>query len=62
MTASEFKVKCLKILDQVHQTGEPLEISKRGNVIAVLTPFPTSTPACTAAREARELPPRGTLI
>lgn len=57
MTASEFKVKCLKVLDQVHQIGEPLEISKRGNVIAVLTPFPTSTPACAAARSQPALCP-----
>lgn len=38
MTATEFKAKCLKMLDQVHETGEPLEISKRGNVVAVLIP------------------------
>ena len=44
MTATEFKAKCLKVLDQVHQTGEPLEISKRGNVIAVLIPPPRNQP------------------
>ena len=44
MTATEFKAKCLKVLDQVHQTGEPLEISKRGNVIAVLVPPPRNQP------------------
>ncbi|MEX2607551.1 MAG: type II toxin-antitoxin system prevent-host-death family antitoxin [Kiritimatiellia bacterium] len=44
MTATEFKAKCLKVLDQVHQTGESLEISKRGNVIAVLTPPPRKQP------------------
>jgi prevent-host-death family protein len=40
ISATEFKAKCLKILDQVHQSGESLEISKRGNVIAVLVPPP----------------------
>lgn len=44
MTATEFKAKCLKVLDQVHQTGEPLEISKRGKVIAVLVPPPRKQP------------------
>jgi prevent-host-death family protein len=44
MSATEFKAKCLKVLDQVHQTGEPLHISKRGNVIAVLVPPPRDQP------------------
>jgi prevent-host-death family protein len=38
ITATEFKAKCLKVLDQVNQTGKPLEITKRGKVIAVLSP------------------------
>jgi len=44
MTATEFKAKCLKVLDQVNQTGEPLEISKRGQVIAMLVPPPRKQP------------------
>ena len=44
MTATEFKAKCLKVLDEVNQSGEPLEISKRGNVIAVLVPPPRKQP------------------
>lgn len=44
MTATDFKAKCLKVLDQVHQTGEPLEISKRGKVVAVLNPPPREQP------------------
>ena len=44
MTATEFKAKCLKVLDQVQQSGESLEISKRGNVVAVLVPPPRNQP------------------
>lgn len=44
MTATEFKAKCLKVLDQVNQTGEPLEISKRGQVVALLVPPPRNQP------------------
>jgi len=36
--ASEFKARCLKLIDQVHDTGQPLTITKRGKVVAVLQP------------------------
>ena len=32
--ASEFKARCLAILDEVARTGEPVAISKRGRVVA----------------------------
>src|SRR5262245_14355629 len=32
--ASEFKARCLAILDEVSRTGEPIAISKRGRVVA----------------------------
>ena len=34
--ASEFKARCLKLIDQVHDTGQPLTITKRGKIVAVL--------------------------
>jgi prevent-host-death family protein len=34
--ASEFKARCLSILDEVARTGEPVAISKRGRVVAEL--------------------------
>jgi prevent-host-death family protein len=39
LTATEFKAKCLRILDQVG-TGKlgPIRITKRGRVVAVVTP------------------------
>ncbi len=36
--ASEFKAKCLKIMDEVAATGEPVVITKRGVPVAQLVP------------------------
>ena len=36
--ASEFKAKCLAILDEVERTGEPITILKRGRPVARLIP------------------------
>jgi prevent-host-death family protein len=36
--ATEFKAKCLKLIDQVHGTGKPICITKRGKVVATLQP------------------------
>ncbi len=38
MTATEFKAKCLAVLDAVQRRGEPVSITKRGRVVAVLVP------------------------
>ena len=37
--ASEFKAKCLKIMDEVAETGEPVVITKRGVPVAQMTPI-----------------------
>jgi len=36
VTATEFKAKCLAIIDQVQATGETVIITKRGKVVAKL--------------------------
>jgi prevent-host-death family protein len=38
INASEFKAKCLAILDEVAQTGQSVTILKRGRPIAQLIP------------------------
>lgn len=38
MNASEFKTKCLAILDEVARTGEGITILKRGKPVARLIP------------------------
>ncbi|MYA59577.1 MAG: type II toxin-antitoxin system Phd/YefM family antitoxin [Chloroflexi bacterium] len=37
-TASEFKAKCLKIMDEVAETGERVVITKRGKPVAEVLP------------------------
>lgn len=36
--AGEFKAKCLKLMDEVAATGEPLLITKHGKPVAELVP------------------------
>ncbi len=38
MKASEFKAKCLKLMDEVAETGEELIITKNGKRVAKLVP------------------------
>lgn len=37
---SEFKARCLLLIDDVNATGEPLSISRRGKTVAILHPVP----------------------
>ena len=37
MKASEFKAKCLSVLDDVERTGEPVLVMKHGRIVAKLT-------------------------
>ena len=37
--ASEFKAKCLKLMDEVADTGEPVIITKNGQPISQLVPY-----------------------
>lgn len=36
--ASEFKAKCLKLMDEVARSGEPLIVTKNGKPVAQLGP------------------------
>ena len=38
ITASEFKAKCLALLDEVAETHEPLVVTKRGKPVARVVP------------------------
>lgn len=44
ISAAEFKAKCLKLLDQVASTHEPLVITKRGKPVAKLVPIQEEAP------------------
>ena len=37
--ASEFKAKCLKLMDEVAETGEEIIITKHGNPVSRLAPY-----------------------
>lgn len=39
VSAAEFKAKCLKLMDEVSKTHEPVVITKRGKPIAKLVPI-----------------------
>ena len=39
INAAEFKAKCLKLIDEVAATHEPLVITKRGKPLAKLVPI-----------------------
>ena len=39
VSATEFKAKCLAILDEIEKRGEPITITRRGLPIAVLDPL-----------------------
>ncbi len=44
LTATEFKAKCLSLIDEVHKGGEPVIITKRGKVVAKLVGASTASP------------------
>ncbi|WP_420617714.1 type II toxin-antitoxin system Phd/YefM family antitoxin [Candidatus Poriferisocius sp.] len=38
ISAGEFKAKCLKLMDEVNETGIPIVITKRGTPVSRLVP------------------------
>lgn len=44
ISASQFKAKCLAILDEVSKTGLPQVVTKRGKPIAKLVPIEENEP------------------
>ena len=44
VNAAEFKSKCLKLIDEVASSHEPLVITKRGKPMAKLVPIEDQTP------------------
>ncbi len=41
MRAAEFKARCLKVMDEVRATREPVVITKKGRPVAKLVPAET---------------------
>ena len=44
ITATQFKARCLRLLDEVAETHRPLEITKHGQVVARLEPLDEPVP------------------
>ncbi|MGE0408466.1 MAG: type II toxin-antitoxin system Phd/YefM family antitoxin [Amphiplicatus sp.] len=44
ITATEFKAKCLKLMDEVAETGETILVTKHGEVVAKIAPVGDETP------------------
>jgi len=42
ISVSEFKQTCLRLLEEVHQTGQPIRVTKRGVPIAEVVPASAS--------------------
>jgi prevent-host-death family protein len=42
--AGEFKAKCLAIMDEVNETGEPVLVTKRGKPVAKVIPSGSPAP------------------
>jgi len=40
VTISKFKATCLRLLDNVKKTGQPLLVTRRGEPIVIVTPPP----------------------
>ena len=40
MKASEFKARCLRLIKQMNQDGEPVTVTNRGRPVAMLSPLP----------------------
>ena len=39
MKASEFKAKCLRLMDEINQTGDEITITKNGKPVSILKPY-----------------------
>jgi prevent-host-death family protein len=43
--ASEFKAKCLALIDEINATRQPVIITKRGKPVAKLVPYRSDKPS-----------------
>ena len=43
ISAAQFKAECLKLMDQVEKTRQPITITKHGRPVAQLAPVPADT-------------------
>jgi len=61
MAASEFKARCLQVMEQVRSTRSPVVITKRGKPVAKLVP-PDEPPARALGRLAGRIEILGDIV
>jgi prevent-host-death family protein len=44
MTISQFKATCLAVLERVRRTGQPVLVTRRGELVAEIVPPPPTPP------------------
>ncbi|HEX5077651.1 MAG TPA: type II toxin-antitoxin system Phd/YefM family antitoxin [Geminicoccaceae bacterium] len=59
--ASDFKARCLKLMDEVAETGEPLVITKNGRPVAQIAPI-VSRPKTLRGRHKGQVKIKGDII
>lgn len=63
INVSEFKATCLRLLEKVRQTGEPIEILKNGEPLAIVHPaLPRSRKGAFGALKSTLRGPAGELV
>ena len=53
LKASEFKARCLKLMDEVQKTGEEIVITKHGKPISKLVPYSVKASTLLGLHEAK---------
>ena len=53
--AGEFKARCLALLDEVAETGQPLLVTKRGKPVALLVPVEAPPGLLHSVRKEKDL-------
>ena len=63
INVSEFKAVCLRLLEEVRQTGEPIEILKNGEPLAIVHPArPRSRKGTFGAMHSSLIEPVGDIV
>ena len=53
LKASEFKARCLKLMDEVQQSGEEIIITKNGKPVSKLVPYRVTAPTLLGLHEGK---------
>jgi len=53
MKASEFKAKCLKLMDEIQESGDEVVITKNGKPVSKLVPYRVKAPTLLGLHKGR---------